>query len=164
MGGDTASAKESLLAESWKSLPDYCSGTPARKLPYPFKKALGSNAKDIVKLWQSEKGVVTSLWPDFAIRNPFPHKIVFEGKYADAGISYESAKEILATNIYQGFFYRGLPKSKGERETANYDYDYACVLMGDGTENGVIKKVWASLNEKVRESFWEGANLYVMIL
>lgn len=164
VNGNIEAARQSLLSESWKAVSKISSGSPKRLIPYPFKKALGSNAKDIVKLWQSPSGVVSSLWPDFATRPPLPYKIVFEGKYSDGNVSESKAMEILASNIYQGFFYRGLPETKGEGDNGDYHYDYACVLIGDGTPNRILTKVWDSLDPKVKSSFWDGANIFVLII
>jgi hypothetical protein len=51
---------------------------------------------------------LTQSCPDFATRNPFPFKIVFEGKYFEKG-GRDKATTELVTSIYQAFFYRGLP-------------------------------------------------------
>jgi hypothetical protein len=163
LGGDADAARQALAAESFKAVPEIASANAWRRIAYPFQKGLGAKPKDVVELWRTEKGVVDKLAPDFALRAPFPHKIVFEGKYTYGSMSVDKAAEHLAVAIYQGFFYRGLPKSPGG-SYADYDYDYACVVIGDATKDGVVKQAWETFHPKVRQSFWDGANIFVMIV
>ena len=45
-----------------------------------------------------------------------------------------------------------------------WDYDYSCLFAYDASEDGTLLNVWNSLDNEVKAGFWEGANLYVMIL
>ncbi len=47
---------------------------------------------------------------------------------------------------------------------ADYDYDFACVVIGDATKDGAVKKAWETFHPKVRQSFWDGAHIFVMIV
>ena len=44
------------------------------------------------------------------------------------------------------------------------DYDYACVLAYDGTEDGALSRAWTGLRPEIGKGCWEGAGIYVMIL
>ena len=48
-------ARESLLSESHRSLPNLSSGTPSRLEPTPFQKALGKNPGEIMAMWRGRK-------------------------------------------------------------------------------------------------------------
>ena len=118
--------------------------------------------REIIELWK-RKGPGYSSCPDMALRSPCPHKVVIEGKYFPKG-SLQAAETELVTNIYQAFFYRSLPTVPETSKHAAWDYDYACLLACDATEEGALLKAWTSLDKRVRKSCWEGANTYVMIL
>jgi hypothetical protein len=91
---------------------------------------MGSNAEEIALKWKS--GTLTQACPDFAFRNPFPFKIVFEGKYFEQGSAEKAARD-LATNIYQAFFYRSLPYVAAKKSGVAWDYDFACLLAYDAS-------------------------------
>ena len=65
---------------------------------------------------------MTQSCPDFSLRDPFPHSILFEGKYF-ARDSLEFAQRELVTNIYQAFFYRGLPRLAATKRHPEWNYD-----------------------------------------
>ena len=79
-----AAARESLLSEFFRNMSDLASGSPARAIRYgiPFEKVF-SSPRDVMKRWRGEmrQAKFQQPCPDFALRTPFPHKIVFEGKY-----------------------------------------------------------------------------------
>jgi hypothetical protein len=161
-----ADAKKALLNEYHPSMPLISSHTPARTAKHPFTKLLGANAQEIYARWadvDNASSLVQSC-PDFALREPFRHKIVFEGKYFASGSSQYAQRELVA-DVYQAFFYRGLPyvpeTAKGR---AAWDYDYACLLAFDASPGGTLKQAWENLPARVRNGFWSGANIYVMIL
>jgi len=156
-------ARQSFLCEGYANadLSVFCSGTPARTEPHPFTKLMGSNAKEIALKWKGN--ALTQACPDFAFRNPFPFKIVFEGKYFEQGSAEKAARD-LATNIYQAFFYRSLPYVAPKKSGVAWDYDFACLLAYDASPNQTLLTAWNDLAESVRSGFWEGANVYVMIL
>jgi hypothetical protein len=153
-------ACKAVLCENHPNMSDFASGPTASKLGHPFTKVIGAKPTTIYGRWTDTKKALAQSWPDFALRSPFPHKIVFEGKYFSEG-SLQRAREALVTDIYQAFFYRGLPFVKADRV---WDYDYACLLAYDASPKGTLKKAWEDLPQKVRQSFWEGLNIYVMIL
>lgn len=154
-------ARKAFLSESFRHFPKETSGTPVRAQGHPFTKDVGTKPRGIIEQWK--RGELGYSCPDMALRSPCPHKVVIEGKYFPRG-GLQAAETALATGIYQAFFYRSLPTVLETSKHAAWDYDYACLLLYDATEEGALLKVWASLDKKVRKSCWEGANTYVMIL
>jgi hypothetical protein len=166
MGLSETDARTSLLNEYHKNMPETSSGSPIFPLRGPFKKALGSSASSIYQGWKSPmKGDgLTQCAPDFALRKPFPHSILFEGKFYASG-SLELGEKQLAKNIYEAFFYRGLPRTNATmKKHSDWNYDYACLLAFDASDKGTLRQAWENLSLKIRKSFWEGGNTYVMIL
>lgn len=164
-GMDEEKARKSLLSEFYRNMKEITSGTPARSLRDPFGKALGVSATKVMSQWWGEaKGTkLIQSCPDFALRNPFPHKTVFEGKYFSKG-SLGRAERELVTALYEAFFYRGLSYAPETKTHPAWDYDYACLLTFDASEKGDFLEAWESLDTDVKKGFWEGANIYVMIL
>ena len=68
------------------------------------------------------------------------------------------------TDIYQAFFYRGLPSLPAAKKRPDWNYDYACLMAYDASTLGTLSSAWRDLPLQTRRSFWEGANVYVMIL
>jgi hypothetical protein len=158
--------REALLNEYHPSMPWLSCASPARTLKHPFTKVLGASAETIYARWadSTNPSALVQSCPDFALRKPFQHAILFEGKYFASG-SLQYAKRALVNDIYQAFFYRGLPFVEAtKRGRAAWDYEYACLLAYDASREGTLKSAWEGLPERVRESFWNGANIYVMIL
>lgn len=157
-------ARRSFLSEFYRNFPQWSLATPARTQGHPFNKILGTKPAAIIDRWTGVNGAsLTQACPDFAFREPFPFKIVFEGKYFEQG-GATAARSVLATNIYQAFFYRGLPYVGPRRSSPAWDYEYACMLACDASESGTLKQAWDSLDEHVKGAFWSGASVYVMIL
>lgn len=158
-------ARQALLSESYRKLPHIASGSPARSIPHPFKKVMGVNARQVIKQWKGEMpgSPVVQSCPDLALRPPFPYKVVIEGKYFSKG-GITAAETSLATDIYQAFFYLGLPYLPETRTHPAWDYEYACLLAYDATDQGSLLNAWESIDPKVKKGCWEGANIYVMIL
>jgi hypothetical protein len=166
MGLSEVQARESFLNEYHRTMPETSNGSPIFPLRYPFRKALGATADSIYQEWHEPKkgDGLTQSAPDFALRQPFPHSIVFEGKYFASG-SQEYGGRQLATDLYQAFFYRALPRTPAKKKGgADWIYDYACLLAFDASKNGTLLGAWKALSLKVRKSFWESGNIYVMIL
>jgi hypothetical protein len=112
--------------------------------------------------WTREQGsTLVQACPDFAFREPFPFKIVFEGKYFESGATVRAQTE-LVVNIYQAFFYRGLPYIPPRKSSPSWDYDFACLLASDASDNGSLKRAWDVLRNEVKRGFWDGANVYVI--
>ncbi len=75
-------ARNSLLSEFYRNMRNFCVQTPARKRGHPFTKILGTKPADIIAQWTGDNGApLKQACPDFAFRDPFPFRIVFEGKY-----------------------------------------------------------------------------------
>lgn len=161
---DIESTRKALLAEYHPCMSSISCGSPWHSLKHPFTKLLNAKAESIYLRWMDPKKAVVQSCPDFALRQPFPHKILFEGKYFPNG-SLPYAKRVLVNDIYQAFFYRGLPFAEGTKSgRAGWEYDYACLLAYDASPGGTLRNAWESLPQGVRNSFWKGANIYVMIL
>jgi hypothetical protein len=159
-------ARRALLSESFRTQPDLSCGSPVRSVKHPFRKVIGVSPRDVMRVWRGEAGVpalAMNNCPDLALRSPAPHNIVFEAKYFALNGS-TSAEAALVRDIYQAFFYLGLPRLPETRRSAAWDYDYACVLAYDASRDGVLIKAWQSLPADVKEACWHGANVYVMIL
>lgn len=158
-------ARQALLAEGWKNYPQISSNTPARTVRHPFDKALIPDPALVYRKWAktTSRLPLTQSCPDFALRPPFPHKVVFEAKYYTSGSRLTAERE-LVTNLYQAFFYRALPAVPENSFGRTWDYDYACLFAYDASPQGTFKAAWEALDPGVRKGFWEGANVYVMVL
>lgn len=159
-------AQDALLNEYFKYMPQFSKGSPSRSQSHPFEKKIGARATDVYKRWagRSKGGALRQACPDFGLaRPPFPVSAVFEGKYFASG-SREAAERELATNIYQAYFYRSLPDVPATKRRPPWRYDYACLLAYDATRDGTLRSAWNDLDVKVRDNFWSGANVFVMIL
>jgi hypothetical protein len=161
---NASKASQALLSEYRALRPTLCSDTPARKQRHPFKKIMGTRATAIMQQWMSgHSNALTQSCPDFATREPFPLKIVFEGKYFEKGGPGRAATE-LVSSIYQAFFYRGLPYDSSRKNGPAWDYEFACMLAGDLSQEGSLQRAWEAVPNEVKGGFWEGASIYVMIV
>jgi hypothetical protein len=125
-------AHQALLSEYHRTTPNLSRQSPIRWERHPFRKILGARASEIYRGWTSpdEGGALTQSCPDFALRAPFPHSILFEGKYFPRG-SLEYAQRELVKDIYQAFFYRGLPRLAATKKHPEWNYEYACLMAYD---------------------------------
>jgi len=164
-GLSTDDARRVLLSEYHRTTPEIALWSPIRWERHPFRKILNASPSDIYRVWtNAEKHYgLTQSCPDFSLRDPFPHSILFEGKYFQSG-SPEFAKRKLVTDIYETFFYRGLPSLAPAKGHPEWKYDYACFMAYDASALGTLAKAWNDLPLQTRRCFWEGANVYVMIL
>jgi hypothetical protein len=162
---DNEKARHAFLSESFRRIPDLSSGSPTHSKSHPFSKAVGVKPRAMVARWKGEtdRNPLMQSCPDMALRPPSPHKIIFEGKYFTRKARSTAENELVA-DIYQAFFYRGLAEAPETKRKAAWDYDYACLLAYDASETGALLQAWRSLAEDVRRSFWDSANIYVMIL
>jgi hypothetical protein len=55
-------------------------------------------------------------------------------------------------------------RTRGAGKILEWGYDYACLMAYDASPTGTLTSAWTALDGRTRRSFWEGANLYVMIL
>jgi hypothetical protein len=166
-GLSTGDARRALLSESHRGTPDIALGSPIHWVRHPFQKVMGTKPGDIYRGWadpENGHGLAQSC-PDFALRDPFPHSILFEGKYFPTG-SLEFAQRQLVALIYQAFFYRGLPRLAASKRLKHpeWSYDYACLLAYDASPKATLSSAWKGLNARTQHGFWDGANVYVMIL
>jgi len=166
-GLSTENARKALLSESHLRIKTLSSGTTARAVRHPFKKSLGVKPGELVAHWQGRKSgtPVIQSCPDIALRPPSPHKIVIEGKfYCNEKATVNGAASELVADIYQAFFYLGLPFIDGGNKRPDWDYSYSCLLAYDASPEGVLEKAWASFAQEVREACWGGGNVFVMVL
>ena len=155
-----------LLNEYHRSMPEISCYSPMRWERHPFKKVVGT-ATDIYRAWADPEKFhgLTRSSPDFSLRDPFPHSILFEGKYFSRRVvSVEYAQRQLVGLVYEAFFYLGLPRLAPTKKHPEWGYDYACLLAYDASPQGTLRSAWTMLHPKVQRGFWEGANVYVMIL
>jgi hypothetical protein len=155
-----------MLGEYLAMRKDYTGNTsPQRQARHPFGKGIGDKPQTIMRRWKGDppnKETIKSA-PDLALRSPFPFNIVFELKYFDKGGAEKAATE-LVTDLYQAFFYRALPYVPPTKQYPSWDYEYACLLAFDASPDGTLHQSWESLPATVKRGFWEGANVYSMIL
>ena len=159
-------SRQMMLSESFRHMREMSCGSPARAKRYssPFGKVF-TDPRNVIRRWAGHTGgsKLQQPCPDFALRSPFPHTIVFEGKYfSDGGIAAGETHLVEAT--YQAFFYGAQPPAGPNAMGIPWDYDYSCLFACDTSEEGSLVRAWKSLTEDVRAGFWEGANIYVMIL
>lgn len=166
LGFDVTTVRESLLTGCHPCMRDISRGTPIRTVRHPFTKAVGQSTAAIYSRWANagDASSLTASCPKFALRRPFPHKVVFEGLYFSNGLAPVAQKE-LVNSIYQAFLYRGLPfVPPTKRRRVAWDYDYSCVVAYDASPKGTLKFAWDALPDRIRNGFWHGAQVYVMVL
>jgi len=158
-------ARTALLSESYRNHLKISSDSPRSKERHPFTKKAGEKVESIAARWWSGSGgcPVSQSCPDLALRSPCPHTIVIEGKYFRKG-SYQAAQSELVRDIYQCFYYRGLPRIPATKTHPEWNYDYACLLAYDASEEGNLKTAWDRANDKVVDGLWDGANIHVMVV
>jgi hypothetical protein len=159
-------ARRALLSESFRAQHELASGSPVRSIKHPFRKVIGVSPQQVMKMWRGEANVpplAANSCPDLALRAPAPHSVVFEAKYFTLN-GVGSAETGLVRDIYQAFFYLGLPRLPESKKSPGWNYEFACVLAYDASRDGVLMKAWRSLPAEVKDACWNGANVYVMIL
>lgn len=164
LGLTAAEARTALLSEYFRNMREICSGTPARKQRHPFDKQLKVSPHAVMKQWSGESGAtLRQSCPDFALRAPCTFPTVFEGKYFERGGKVKAEAD-LVTNVYQAFFYRALPKIEQTPTDVGWPYEFACLLAYDASPDGSLQAAWNRLDKNVKSGFWEGANVYVMVV
>ena len=139
-------------------------GNPFRRAGHPFKKSDGLNVDKILQTWRKPKGKlpINQAYPDFALASPFPHKVVFDAKYFTQE-SQAAAEKALVEGVHEAAFYRGLAAVPPSGPTdPGWCYDFGCLVAYDATVGGFLKATWDSVVN--REPFWDGANVFVMVL
>ena len=127
---------------------------------HPFGKVVGK-PEVMYRRWKEGGVPLIQSWPDLTLLSPY--RTLFECKYFNRVLK-SPARIQLVTDLYQTFFYRALPLLPPKNKHAGWDYEYACYLAYDATVDGWLSQAWNGLPEKVRNSFWEQANIFVMIL
>jgi hypothetical protein len=51
-----------------------------------------------------------------------------------------------------------MPARQGQR------CEYSCLVAFDASPKGTLRAAWRALDAMVRKSFWDSANIYVIIL
>jgi hypothetical protein len=161
-GMDKETACQALLVEGYKHYANIASGTPRRWLEHPFKKRHDEAAASIVARWKSGRLVGDSC-PDMALREPFPYKTVFECKFFRDG-DVGAGASTLVGGVQEAFFYLGLAKLPERGSHAAWDYDFACFLAGDASDQGGLHRAWQKVSRTVKSCIWDSANIYVMVL
>ena len=159
-------AKESLLLEYYRYMKEFSLNTPARTLRHPLSKTILS-AENLIRKWRGELkpqiNELTQPCPDFAFVQPFPHSVVFEGKYFDKK-TIRAAEKDFSEGFYETFFYLSCPEVEAAVKRPNWNYNFACFFAYDASEEGLLANVWEGFPEHVKSGFWEGASVYLMIL
>ena len=155
-----------MLSESFRNMKEMSCGSPARAKKYsnPFGKVF-TDPRSVMRRWAGDTrgSKLQQPCPDFALRSPFPHTTVFEGKYFSVG-GIAVGETQLVDAAYQTFFYGAQPPAGPNSAGISWDYDYSCLFACDTSEEGSLDHAWKSWTEDVRAGFWDGANIYVMIL
>ena len=141
------------------------SGTPASAQKHLFTKVLGVPAKALVDLWwgSGKTQPVRQSCPDWAFRYPCQHTVVFEGKLFRKG-GVDAARTELVKAIYQCFYYRGQPRVPTTERHTGWDYDYACLVAYDASENDSLVRAWESVDPRVEKECWNASSIFVMVL
>jgi hypothetical protein len=157
-------SRSSMLCEYHSKVPDIASGNPFRRVGHPFNKKLGASIDDIMQTWTKPLGglPLNQAYPDFCLRAPFPYEILFDAKYFTQN-SPAAAKAALVEGAYEVMFYRGLPSVSARLPNdPGWKYEFGCLLAYDASDQGILKKTWASVTRK--NLFWDGGNIFVMII
>lgn len=163
-GIGASEAKRALLCEYHAKVSDISSGNPLRRSGAPLGKSRNKSTEAIIRDWTktATSFPINQAYPDLAIRSPFPHAIVFDVKYFDSN-STSKAEEDLINGVYEAIHYRSLPHVAPKSATdPGWGYDYGCLLAYDASDKGVLASAWRAVLAK--EAFWEGANVYVLII
>jgi hypothetical protein len=161
-GMDEGKARQALLVEGHEHYAEIASGTPRRWLEHPFKKRHDETASGIMARWKGGSLVGDSC-PDMALREPFPYRTVFECKFFRDG-DVGAGERALVEGVQEAFFYLGLAKLPARGSHATWDYDFACFLAGDASDQGGLYRAWQRVSRTVKSCIWDSANIYVMIL
>lgn len=162
-------ARKAFLSEWYNGeMRRYHSNTPARSISHPFGKAARAGAHEVMRRWRGEQPNTSGGFrkplhqpcPDLSIGEPFPYPTVFEIKYFSGGDGVTA----LVDGIYEAFYYRAMPFVPAQRNRPAWMYEYGCFLAFDASSEGSLSTAWNSLDLSVRSGFWDGGNLFVMIL
>jgi hypothetical protein len=157
-------ARTSMLCEYHTKVSNIASGNPFRRAGHPFGKNLGRSLDEIMQTWTKPPGALplNQAYPDFCLRPPFPFKIVFDAKYFFQNTE-SAAIKALVEGAYEATFYRGLPSAVArDTHEPSWGYDYGCLLAYDASDDGVLESAWGSV--RCKDAFWDGANIFVMII
>jgi hypothetical protein len=160
-------ARQALLSEWYRGMPQFHQTSPRRQFSHPFGKSQRDAAK-ILQRWRGEeldssgrpRKPLHQACPDLAFGEPFPHRVVFEVKYfakGDAGAN-------LVNGIYETFYYLAMPRIPASKTHPAWHYDFGCFVAFDASMTGALHDAWSQLNAQTQNGFWDGGNLFVMVL
>ena len=140
--------------------------SPSRSLSHPFGKGIGADVATIATSWRTtdkKKVGLAPACPDFALGQPYG--VVFEAKYyRPQNGNVEAARRALVEGIYQAFFYRALPLAPAKKSGAPpWHYQYAAFVAVDTSPGHALLQAWQELRNDVKTSFWDSANIFVLI-
>ncbi|MGA3307172.1 MAG: hypothetical protein ABSD08_00975 [Xanthobacteraceae bacterium] len=159
--------RKALLSEFYRNMPAYHLNSPRRYPRHPFGK-LPRDPLRILQRWRGEERSTNGsvrcplhqACPDIAIGEPFPHRVVFEVKY----FTGNDGERQLVNGVYEAFYYLAMPNVPASKTHPAWQYKYGCYLAFDASEEGSLHAAWHNLNSTTREGFWNGGNLFVMIV
>ena len=99
-------------------------------------------------------------YPDVNLLSPY--RILFECKYFNSNPK-NPARVQLVKDLRETFFYLGLPALPSTPKQAARDFRYGCYLAYDASDRLALSRAWSDLPAKVRNSFWDQANIFVMV-
>ncbi len=161
LGPDKERARKALLNEHLVGMESYTEATGAWLAKHPFSKKWPGDAAAIYDEWAIGRGI-SDCWPDIALNDPALPRAVFECKYFMGG-SESATKGGLVKDLYQAVFYRGLPPLPAKGGRRGWNCDYACLIAYDASSDGRLRQAWGRLPAFIRESFWDGAQVYPII-
>ena len=147
-------ARKAIGGEYHSKFPNFMGHNPFRQIGHCLPKS-GKSTSCIYNKWQGHKRLpIFQSYPDLAIKDPAPVRIVFDAKYFTGG----DAELALVEGMRELAYYRGLPKS-GEGGSL---YDFGCLLAYDASKDGALFKKWHSIEDK--DFFWRSSNIKPIIL
>jgi hypothetical protein len=156
-------ACKSFLAESVEAKKrGWTSDSPRSANKFPFTKEFGVDSKDVAQAWWGDSDATSPSCPDWALRAPCPHRVVFEAKlYRDGG---PDPRTELVNSVYQCFYYRAHPETEETKTHPAWRYDYACLFAYDVSEKHALVHAWNDLRKEVKDACWDSANIFVIVL
>lgn len=154
---DVGAAVRSLGCEYYQKFPQYAGSNGLRRAGYPFAKKMGLASRTVMTTWKRARRTfpLNQTFPDLALFEPFPFRIVFDGKFFDQD-SLPAGESALVEGVYEVAHYRGLPRERG------CSYDFGCLLAYDASDDGYMEHAWQTVAQK--SLFWEDANVFVAII
>jgi hypothetical protein len=148
-------ARRALGGEYHAKFPEFLGHNPFRQHGHVLPKSKQANSSIVMKwLGDGNKLPLFQSFPDLAIAEPAPCRIVFDAKYYVTG----DPQKALLNGVEEVAYYRGLPRT---REGGSL-YDFGCLLAYDASEKGELWRLWQEIGNK--DQFWNSANIQPIIL